>query len=203
MGTFVHHELNTSDLAAAKKFYNGLFGWSFQDMTMPDGSVYSMFSTGENEGGGIQDHPVPGAPSAWLQYVGVASVKQSMAKAKKLGATVVVDFMPIPPHGALGIFVDPTGASCAVWEPQAESKRKAAAKPAKPAEPAKRTAKKAAAKPAKKAAAKSAKKAAAKPAKKAAAKPAKKAAAKPAKKAAAKPAKKAAAKPAKKKAARR
>ncbi len=66
MGTFVHHELNTSDLAAAKKFYNGLFGWSFQDMTMPDGSVYSMFSTGENEGGGIQDHPVPGAPSAWL-----------------------------------------------------------------------------------------------------------------------------------------
>ncbi len=132
MRTFVHHELNTSNPAAAKKFYKGLFGWTFQDMKMPDGSVYSMFKTGEDEGGGIQKHPMPGAPSAWLQYVGVASVKQAMAKAVKLGAKVIIDFMPIPPHGALGIFEDPTGAVCAVWEPAAAPapKKAAAKKPA-------------------------------------------------------------------------
>ena len=137
MGTFVHHELNTSDPTAAKKFYKGLFGWTFQDMKMPDGSVYSMFKAGPTEGGGIQKHPMPGSPNAWLQYVGVASVKKAMAKAAKLGAKVIVDFMPVPGHGALGIFADPTGATCAVWEPSAmpakktASKKKAAKKPAK------------------------------------------------------------------------
>ena len=138
MGTFVHHELNTSDPAAAKKFYRGLFGWSFKDMKMPDGSVYSMFQAGPNEGGGIQKHPMPGSPNAWLQYVGVASVKKAIAKAAKLGAKVIVDFMPVPGHGALGIFADPTGATCAVWEPSAKpaakkksAKRTAAKKPAK------------------------------------------------------------------------
>ncbi|MCL4755123.1 MAG: VOC family protein [Myxococcales bacterium] len=140
MGTFVHHELNTSDPTAAKKFYNGLFGWTFQDMKMPDGSVYSMFTTGDNEGGGIQKHPMPGAPNAWLQYVGVASVKQAMAKAAKLGAKVIVDFMPVPGHGAFGVFADPTGATCAVWEPSARPATKKAVK--------KKVAKKTAKKPA-------------------------------------------------------
>ena len=53
MSAFVHHELNTSDPAAAKKFYKGLFGWKLEDMKMPDGSVYTMFKTGPKEGGGI------------------------------------------------------------------------------------------------------------------------------------------------------
>ena len=146
MGTFVHHELNTSDPVAAKKFYKGLFGWSFQDMKMPDGNVYSMFKAGENEGGGIQKHPMAGSPNAWLQYVGVKSVKASMAKAAKLGATTIVEYMPVPGHGALGIFADPTGAACAVWE----AAPKAAAPAAKKASAKKASAKKAAKKPAKK-----------------------------------------------------
>lgn len=128
MSAFVHHELNTSDPAAAKKFYKGLFGWKFEDMKMPTGGVYTMFKTSPKEGGGIQKHMMPGAPSAWLQYIGVPSVKKAMAKAVKLGGSVVVDFMPVPGHGALGIFTDPTGATCAVWEAAAAPKKKVAAK---------------------------------------------------------------------------
>jgi predicted enzyme related to lactoylglutathione lyase len=77
---FCHHELNTSDPAAARNFYKSMFGWKFQDMPMPGGGAYSMFTTGQNEGGGIQQHPMPGAPSAWLQYILVPSVKKAMAK---------------------------------------------------------------------------------------------------------------------------
>ena len=177
MGMFVHHELNTSDPAAAKKFYKGLFGWKFEDMKMPDGNVYSMFKASADEGGGIQKSPMPGAPNAWLQYIGVPSVKKAMAKVKKLGGKVVVPFMPVPGHGALGIFLDPTGASCAVWEAAAPAPKKAAKKKASK----KRVAKKAGAK----------KKATRKPAKKKTAKrPAKKAAKRPAKKAAKRRAKK-------------
>ncbi len=178
MGTFVHHELNTSDPAAAKKFYKGLFGWKFEDMKMPDGNVYSMFKASAAEGGGIQKSPMSGTPNAWLQYIGVPSVKVAMAKVKKLGGKVVVPFMPVPGHGALGVFIDPTGASCAVWEASAPPPKKAAKKKASKKKAAKkRVAKKSGAK--KKATKKSAKKAAKKrPAKR----PAKKAAKKRAKK---------------------
>jgi len=148
MSVFVHHELNTSDPAAAKKFYRSMFGWKFQDMKMP-GSVYMMFTTGaKNEGGGIQKHPMPGAPNAWLQYIGVPSLKRTMAKAAKLGATILVENQSVPGHGALGIFTDPTGATCAVWEaakaaPKRTAKKAAPKKTAKKAAP-KKTAKKAA-----------------------------------------------------------
>jgi predicted enzyme related to lactoylglutathione lyase len=123
MSTFVHHELSTNDPSAAKKFYKGLFGWKFTDFKQADGSVYQMFTTDDKEGGGIQKNPMPGAPSAWLQYVGVKSVKKAMAKAVKLGGKSLLDFMPIPGHGAMGIFVDPTGAQCAVWEAGAPAKK--------------------------------------------------------------------------------
>jgi uncharacterized protein len=128
MSTFVHHELSTSDPAAARKFYKALFAWKFQDMKMPDGSVYAMFTTDSKEGGGIQKNPMPGAPSAWLQYVAVKSVKKAMAKAVKLGGVSLLDFMTVPGHGAFGVFKDPTGAQCAVWEAAAKPAKKKASK---------------------------------------------------------------------------
>ncbi len=130
MSAFVHHELSTSDPAAAKKFYKRLFGWKFQDMKMPDGSVYAMFTTDGKEGGGIQKHQMPGQPTAWLQYIAVPSVKKAMAKAAKLGASTIVEYMPVPGHGAFGVFADPTGAHCAVWEAAAKPAAKKTAKPA-------------------------------------------------------------------------
>jgi predicted enzyme related to lactoylglutathione lyase len=131
MSTFVHHELSSTDPSAAKKFYKGLFGWKFTDFKQPDGSVYKMFTTDDKEGGGIQQIQTPGAPSAWLQYVGVKSVKKAMAKAVKLGAKSMLDYTPIPGHGAMAIFVDPTGAQCAVWEPSAPAKTSSKKKAAK------------------------------------------------------------------------
>ena len=32
---FVHVELHTNDVPAARKFYSSLFGWQLQDMPMP------------------------------------------------------------------------------------------------------------------------------------------------------------------------
>ena len=65
---FVHVELNTTDVAAAKSFYGKLFDWQLEDVPMPSGS-YTMIKVGSGTGGGMMKHPVPGAPSAWLPYV--------------------------------------------------------------------------------------------------------------------------------------
>lgn len=158
---FVHFELNTDDVAGAKKFYGKVFDWTFEDMPAMG---YTMIKAGTT-GGGIQKKPMPQAPTQWLSYVEVESVKATLAKAKKAGATIMQDYMPIGGMGAIGIFVDPTGAALGLWE-------KATAAPAAPA---KKAAKKAAAKKAAKKAPETAKKVPEKAAKKAAEKAAKKA----------------------------
>ena len=141
---FVHFELHTDDVGAAKTFYAKLFDWQLTDT--PEFGGYTMIKAGDT-GGGMSKKSMPEAPTQWLSYVGVASVKDTIAKAKKAGATIIVDYMPIGEMGAIGIFVDPFGASLGLWE---------ASKTA-PAPAAKKTAKKAAKKaPAKKAAAKKA-----------------------------------------------
>lgn len=130
MNKFVHVELNTGDTKAAKAFYKGLFDWKFEEMPGP--MPYTMLDTGAKDAaGGITQKPMAEAPTQWLAYVEVASVKKTIAKAKAKGAQIVVEYMPIPGMGALGIFIDPTGASLGVWE--TEPKKKPAKKPAKKA----------------------------------------------------------------------
>lgn len=124
--SFAHIELNTGDASVAKKFYKKVFAWKMTDMPMDGGMSYTMIDTGSRQsGGGIQKKPMPEAPTAWLPYVEVDSVKRTVAKAKKLGAEVVLDYQPIPDMGAIGVFVDPTGAALGVWE---RAKKKAARK---------------------------------------------------------------------------
>jgi predicted enzyme related to lactoylglutathione lyase len=129
---FCHIELNTDDLAKAKKFYKSVFDWKLADAK---GMPYTMIEVGKGTGGGMQkkmDH----APTSWIPYVEVDSVEKSLAKAAKAGANVVVPFTPIGPMGAIGVFVDPAGATLGVWEAakkKAPAKKRAAAKKAKTA----------------------------------------------------------------------
>jgi len=116
---FVHVELATSDLGKAKEFYSGLFDWKLEDMPMPDGTdTYTMIGVGDDgTGGGMMKIPMPGMPSAWLAYVGVDDVKASTEKAKSLGATILKEVTEIPNIGSFCVFIDPTGAVLALWEP--------------------------------------------------------------------------------------
>lgn len=109
---FVHVELQTQDLAQAKKFYKSLFDWEVKDTPME----YSLIEVGEGTGGGMMKNPVPGAPSSWLAYVLVADVAASMKRAKELGGTVVKDKTEVPGMGWFGVIVDPTGAALGLWQ---------------------------------------------------------------------------------------
>ena len=113
---FVHVELNTQDVGKAKDFYGKLFGWKLNDTPMGDGMTYTMIDVGEGTGGGITQHPMPGAPSMWLAYTLVDDVAAATKKAVSLGATVIKDKTEIPEMGAFSILQDPTGAVFAMWE---------------------------------------------------------------------------------------
>lgn len=123
---FVHIELSTDDASRAADFYKQLFKWK---VTAMKGMPYFMIETGSKEGaGGIQNKPMPSMPSMWMPYVEVDSVKDTIAQAQALGATVHVAWQPIPGMGALGVFADPSGASLGVWEAEKKPTRKPAAK---------------------------------------------------------------------------
>ncbi len=113
---FVHCELSADDVGAARKFYSRVFDWKIgrADPKMGD---YAMIDVGsKTSGGGLTKKMMPGQPTAWLNYVEVASVKKTMAKVEKAGAKALVPFQEIGEMGAIGIFMDPQGAALGVWE---------------------------------------------------------------------------------------
>jgi uncharacterized protein len=169
---FAHLELTTDPekLDAAKKFYSKVFGWKLTDLP---GMGYTMIDVGGGTGGGMQAKPNEMAPTGWMPYVHVESVKTMVAKATKAGATAVLPFQEIGDMGAIGVLADPNGAMIGVWEQGKAQPAAVEAKPAAAKKSAKKTAPKKAPPPAKKASPK----AASKPAASAAAKkaPAKKA----------------------------
>ncbi len=74
---FCHIELATDDPTKAREFYAGLFSWTFEEMSMGDDS-YTMFQTGAGPGGGIMAKPMPNAPTAWMAYVQVENLDDSL-----------------------------------------------------------------------------------------------------------------------------
>lgn len=123
---FVHMELATGNVDAAKKFYKKVFDWKLEDSKqMP----YTMINTGsKGVGGGMMKTMMEGQPPSWLVYAQVDSVKKTIAKAEKAGAKAVVPFQAIGANGAIGVFVDPTGAHFGVWEAAKKAKKKSAPK---------------------------------------------------------------------------
>jgi hypothetical protein len=113
---FVHVELNTTDPAAARKFYGQLFDWKMEDMDMGGGLTYTVIRPGDGTGGGLMQHPMPGAPSSWLAYVNVDDVRKSTEQARSLGAQVLKEVTEVPGMGWFSIILDPTGAALGLWQ---------------------------------------------------------------------------------------
>lgn len=116
-GAFCWYELNTNDPERAKEFYTKLFGWEAGGNEQyvewkRDGKSFGGMMKIKAEWGNVPPH--------WLSYVHVPNVEEYAAKAKSLGANVVVPPMDIPNTGKFAIFNDPQGAGLAIWQPPAQ-----------------------------------------------------------------------------------
>jgi predicted enzyme related to lactoylglutathione lyase len=108
-GVFVWDELGTTDADGAQRFYEAVFGWATKDMGEEYGG-YRIFHRGEEQVAGLMKNPDPSIPAAWTPYVGVADTDSTCAKAKELGAEVLVEPMDVPNVGRFAILKDPQGA---------------------------------------------------------------------------------------------
>ncbi|MCB1233661.1 MAG: VOC family protein [Verrucomicrobiae bacterium] len=111
--TFCWNELVSPDAAASVNFYSSLFGWSADELPMPDGATYRMFKLGEIPVGGLIE--MDGVPPHWCSYVAVEDVEAATARAVELGATLCKEVTDVG-MGKLSILVDPRGASFALWQ---------------------------------------------------------------------------------------
>jgi hypothetical protein len=114
-------EIGTPDPDAARAFYGGLFGWTFE----PAGPAYSIATTGDGHPlqGGIQDTtadlPEGQPPTYAVPCVLVADVAAACERAAALGGKVVVPATPTEVGVVYGMVSDPTGAIIGVFSPPA------------------------------------------------------------------------------------
>ena len=117
-GALCWTELASRDAKAAKAFYTSLFGWKAKDSPAGAPMDYTEFSVGEHPSIGMMPmpHHVPAqVPSYWLPYFQVADCDASFAKAKQLGAGVIVAPQDIPSTGRFAVLADRQGAMFAIF----------------------------------------------------------------------------------------
>jgi predicted enzyme related to lactoylglutathione lyase len=118
-GALCWTELTTSDTKAAEAFYTQLFGWTPKHSSPGAPMEYTEFSVAGTPSIGMMPKPKDMSsqiPSYWMPYFQVASADAGVAKAKGLGANLMVGPQEIPNTGRFAILSDPQGAMFAVFE---------------------------------------------------------------------------------------
>ena len=116
-------DLPTSDQAAAKAFYAGLFGWTYDDQPMGaegEGQVYSMAVLNGHQVAAISSQPAEmaaaGAPPMWNTYLAVDSADEATAKVEAAGGKVAMAPFDVMDAGRMSFVMDPSGAPVALWQ---------------------------------------------------------------------------------------
>jgi predicted enzyme related to lactoylglutathione lyase len=120
-GTFGWVDLQTTDVAAAKDFYSGFFGWTYEDLPTPMGVDYTMCYLDGQLVSGMGPLPAEmaaaGAPCLWNSYVFVEDVDEVAAAAAAAGGSVVMPAMDVMESGRMVMLAGPDGAVVGAWQP--------------------------------------------------------------------------------------
>jgi predicted enzyme related to lactoylglutathione lyase len=111
----VHLELHTGDLPQARALYAELCGWRPEWIETRSGSYLSL-GLGDGFGGGIVE--CGSRPPVWLPYVEVSEIAEATDRARKLGASILLE----PREGPAGwrsVMTTSSGGEIAFWQPKA------------------------------------------------------------------------------------
>ena len=111
--TLSHFEILCSDIVKAKRFYQNVFNWKFDEDSFPG---YSVIRTGAEPTGGFMLKP-PETPNHSLNvYFQVESIDAILKVVKTAGGTILVSRTEIPGVGYWGMFADPDGIVIGILE---------------------------------------------------------------------------------------
>ena len=117
-GKVIWADLITPDLAGAKRFYGGLFGWTFQNTHMWDTDYSIALLDGVPVGGLVQRsiRPDEHRQPAWLTFISVQDVDEAERITLAHGGKVLAQPRTFAQRGRQAVFADPQGAVFAVLQ---------------------------------------------------------------------------------------
>ena len=115
-GKIVLVELVTPDLVASKRFYAGLFGWTYRDLKAGKTEYAEALLDGHPVAGlFLKDVPAgERRQPAWLTFIAVGDVDETKKLALQDGAKVLFEPHNFPERGREAVFADPQGAIFAI-----------------------------------------------------------------------------------------
>ena len=116
VGKVIFVELITPDITSAKRFYAGLFGWTFHDIKRGETDYAEAFLDDLPVAGLIQKSIPLGQQRqpAWRSFFAVSDVDATVKIAVQNGAKILFDPHNIPDRGREAILADPQGAVFAI-----------------------------------------------------------------------------------------
>ncbi len=119
---FVWHDVMTTDIVAAARFYSEVVGWRTADSAMP-GPTYTLLFDGDVTVGGIMAIPEEnrGMPPVWMGYIGVSDVDDYARKVVTLGGKIWKGPQDIAGVGRFAVAADPHGAGFILFKGNGEA----------------------------------------------------------------------------------
>ena len=114
-GVFSWVDLSSHNLDATKAFYAAIFGWTYSDMAMGDGAVYSFCQKHGESVCAISTASAGQSTPQWQSHITVNNVDATVKTATALGG-IVTHHHDVFDAGRMAIITDPTGADVALWQ---------------------------------------------------------------------------------------
>lgn len=118
-GRFVWHELVTSDVEAARRFYGELLGWEIEAACGLD-RPYNYLTRNRQAVGGLVLRPGPHVPPHVLGYVSVPDFDDTLDRAREHRAAVLASPLDSP-LGRTAVLQDPQGAVFGLCSPKLDN----------------------------------------------------------------------------------
>lgn len=111
-GEFHWNELMSWDVEKAKAFYGASLGWTFEEMPMAEGFVYTLAKSGDKIVGGMMqmsEERFKGIPEHWFSYIAVDDVDARVARVEAAGGVVATAPFDVGGVGRIAIVRDACG----------------------------------------------------------------------------------------------
>ena len=114
IGKWMWNELWTNDVDASITFYKTLAGLKHEAIDLSMGEKYTQLKQAGRTRAGVVPIPWEDVNPNWLPYVAVSDISATIALAKTLGGTVVIEPDDTISDDSVAVIIDPSGAALAI-----------------------------------------------------------------------------------------
>lgn len=108
-------DISTSDQAATRAFYEGLFGWTSDEPDPEMGGYLNFHHNGERVAGCMT--AMPDSPTdVWTVYLASDDAERTCASVLEAGGSVCAPAMQVKDLGSMAVVADPSGAPVGIWQ---------------------------------------------------------------------------------------